>query len=440
MSDAMLAEKRMLGFRAGDWIEVRSRDEIMSTLDEQGCLDALPFMPEMLQYCGKRFKVYKSAHKTCDTIEDWMTMRGMTNAVHLEGLRCDGQAHGGCQAGCLLYWKFAWLKSVSGSELADDHPEMPLQTHGDARLAATSCDIDALARATHVPVLEGQDSEEIFRCQATELVRATVPLKKWSPQQYVTDITSGNVRLGDFFRYAINAVFNVVMRLPTRLIASPLLNKLVKRIEPLVTDLTKGRDLQPATNISGVTTPHGCLKPRQSSMIFTTGEPPRFNFLRYLITTAWRRAKRLNRYLCSYPYIPGLAGNKTPTEVLNLQPGELVQVRSKDEIMRTINAERRNRGLSFDVEMVPYCGRTFRVLRRVDKIINEKTGRMMRLPNDCIVLEGVTCSGCLSRNRLFCPRSIYSYWREIWLRRVDESESTSGAHTPRLMASQALDS
>ena len=36
----------------------------------------------------------------------------MTNAVHLEGLRCDGAGHDGCQAGCLLFWKESWLKRV----------------------------------------------------------------------------------------------------------------------------------------------------------------------------------------------------------------------------------------------------------------------------------------------------------------------------------------
>jgi len=25
-------------------------------------------MPEMFQLCGRRFQVYKSAHKTCDTV------------------------------------------------------------------------------------------------------------------------------------------------------------------------------------------------------------------------------------------------------------------------------------------------------------------------------------------------------------------------------------
>jgi hypothetical protein len=138
---------------------------------------------------------------------------------------------------------------------------------------------------------------------------------------------------------------------------------------------------------------------------------------------AYNAVMRLHWRGRPYPYIRGLVKGKTPAAVLNLQPGELVQVRSKDEIRQTINENNRNRGLSFDVEMVPYCGKTFRVLRRVERIIDEKTGTMIRIPGDCIILDGVVCSGCLSRNRPFCPRSIYPYWREIWLKRVESRYS-----------------
>jgi hypothetical protein len=128
---------------------------------------------------------------------------------------------------------------------------------------------------------------------------------------------------------------------------------------------------------------------------------------------------RLNWRLRPYPYVCGTGPTPTPTAKLDLRPGELVQVRSREEIMSTLNeGGNRNRGLSFDVEMVPYCGQTMRVLRRVEHIVDEKTGRLIRLPNACIVLEGATCSGCFSRNRLFCPRSIYPYWHEVWLKRV----------------------
>src|SRR2546421_12112011 len=86
----------------GDMVEVRSVEEILAGLDERGELDALPFMPEMLQFCGKRFVVDKIAFKTCDTAT-WTGLRRMNDTVHLAGVRCDGQAHGGCQAGCLVF-------------------------------------------------------------------------------------------------------------------------------------------------------------------------------------------------------------------------------------------------------------------------------------------------------------------------------------------------
>jgi hypothetical protein len=41
--------------RAGEMVEVRSKEEILATLDERGRLHGMPFMPEMLQYCGQRF-------------------------------------------------------------------------------------------------------------------------------------------------------------------------------------------------------------------------------------------------------------------------------------------------------------------------------------------------------------------------------------------------
>jgi hypothetical protein len=297
-------------------------------------------MPEMLQYCGRRFRVFKSAHKTCDTIERYVARR-MTNAVHLGELRCDGAAHDGCQAGCLIFWKEAWLKRASGPAGQGDERQTAVPSNSVAA-SASRCDIDALSRATRVTTRQAEaQGEHLYSCQATELLRATAPLRWWEPGQYLRDLTSRNVRLHVFILHVLIAAFNVVMRLHWR------------------------------------------------------GRP------------------------CVYPYVRGLAGDKTPTEVLNLQAGESVQVRSKDEIRRTLNANNRNRGLSFDVEMVPYCGGTYRVLRRVEKLVDEKTGKMIRPPGACIILDGVTCGGCLSRNRLFCPRSIYPYWHEIWLKRAE---------------------
>ena len=121
------------------------------------------------------------------------------------------------------------------------------------------------------------------------------------------------------------------------------------------------------------------------------------------------------RYGRRYPFIEGNL-RKTPVETLDLEPGELVRVKSKEEIVTTLDTNNANRGMSFDGEMVRYCGREARVLRRVEQIIDEKSGRMTRFKNPCIVLEDVTCTGAYHRQ---CPRGIYPYWREIWLERVE---------------------
>ena len=52
-----------VGLRVGELVEVKSVDEILATLDERGSLKALPFMPEMLKYSGKRFRVSRRAIK-----------------------------------------------------------------------------------------------------------------------------------------------------------------------------------------------------------------------------------------------------------------------------------------------------------------------------------------------------------------------------------------
>ena len=138
------------------------------------------------------------------------------------------------------------------------------------------------------------------------------------------------------------------------------------------------------------------------------------------LTAAWKEPVKVavDKVLREYPHVRGTCG-RTPSDALNLQPGESVQVKSKGEIESTLDSNNKNRGLLFDVEMVPYCGGTYRVLRRVNRIIDERTGKMLVFSDPCIILDGVVCTGCVSRDRLFCPRSIYWSWREVWLRRAE---------------------
>jgi hypothetical protein len=119
------------------------------------------------------------------------------------------------------------------------------------------------------------------------------------------------------------------------------------------------------------------------------------------------------------------AGESTPTCDLGLQPGEIVRVKSIEGIRATLDKQGKNRGLGFDPEMVPYCGGTYRVKARVTKYVDERTGTFMTMQKPAIMQDGVCCKGCYSDYRMFCPRSIISWWHEVWLERVPENTEKS---------------
>jgi hypothetical protein len=340
-----------LDLKAGEWVEVRSRTEIVATLDEHGRLDELPFMPEMLQYCGRRLRVSRRADKTCDYIQAW-SIRRMTDTVHLEGVRCDGSGHGECQAGCLIFWKEAWLNRVDGSIIR-------LEDGTDASRSSTQCGNEGMVgnifAASHVTDAAG---ETVYSCQGTDVPKYTSPMKGWDPRQYIRDLRSGNLATG------------------------------------LAGDSRSGRALEFILEVLTV--------------------------LRALIISVFNRVQA-KRHGAPYPFIEGTATN-TSIDLLHLQAGEVVQVRTKEEIMATLDHKQRNRGLWFDSEMLPYCGGIYRVLRPVHQIIDEKTGKMIKMKNPCIILEGVVCRSDFHR---LCPRAIYPYWRENWLRRANDASVVS---------------
>ncbi len=343
-------ENHRLGLLPGDVIEIRSRTEILQSLDNNGELDQLPLMPEMLQFCGQKFTVFRRADKTCDTIDNQGALR-MRDAVHLENLRCDGESHGGCQAECLLYWKESWLKKPDESSDADLFEESEYGCSEDTLHSVT-------ARKTTT-----DDHQELLRysCQATELKRAATPLAWWDIRQYIRDIRTGNATLFQLIKAGLFAIYRELVHL-------------------------------------GIG-------------------------YRYLIRFYdWLQERTGGD---RFPFRSGKLTGSTPTEESGLEVGEYVRTKSHEEILETLNQNNKNRGLWFDAGMVPYCGKIFRVAKRVNIIINEKTGYMMNFKNPCIILENVYCRGKYTKLRLFCPRSTQLYWREIWLDRVAPDDTLS---------------
>ena len=102
-------------------------------------------------------------------------------------------------------------------------------------------------------------------------------------------------------------------------------------------------------------------------------------------------------------------------EILHLMPGELVEVRSLKEIFATLDANRKLRGLRFTREMAKFCGKRFRVYKRLEKIILEATGELRPIRTPTVLLEGVFCDGKAHGG---CDRSCFCFWREAWLKRA----------------------
>jgi len=344
--------------RTGDWVEVRSKEEILHTLDVKGRLDGLPFMPQMFQYCGQRFRVYKRAHKTCDTVNGTGGRR-LASGLHLD-LRCDGTAYGGCQAGCLIFWKEAWVKPVGGCQEPAETSSTGDRTGAGIPIDVGSCSEEDIWTATRT---EGQHpaNETVYSCQATQLPHFTSRLPWWDLRQYLEDYVSGNVKLGRFISSFWYAVFFYFAQ-SRRTVLAPPLRWLYDRFQYL-----RG----------------GVPFPRRPGTL-----PP---------------------------------GRPAPVSNLNLEPGDLVRVKTYGEILATVDSANCNRGLFFDAELVPYCGGEYRVRTRVRNFIDEKTGKMALLKTPAVILEGVWCQSCYSTRRVFCPRSIYSWWREAWLERISDA-------------------
>ncbi len=343
-------------FRIGDWVEVRSKREILETLDADGQLEGMPFMPEMLDFCGQSFQIYKIAHKTCDYSGDYpFPVRRMARTVHLL-TRCDGKVHGGCEAGCLLYWKEDWLRPGTNEARLENSIGLEQGAPNAIKTSRQSpTERDLFDRVLKQPV---EGNSPTYICQMTQILAATTPLRWWDLRQYIDDYLSGNVGLN---------------RILTALVYWPYYS----------------------LSQAGI------------------GLGPAMRWLYNLLCPLWGESL--------FPRTPGRIpdGQPTPLVKLNLQPGEMVRVKSHKEILGTVDVNNKNRGMSWDAELVPYCGGTYKVAKRITRQIDERSGKMLEMKNPCIALDGVVCQARYSPCRMFCPKSMYPYWREAWLERVE---------------------
>ena len=305
-------DDQILNLHTGEIVEVLSESQIRATLDHDGTLEGVPFMSEMIKFCGKRLRVYRRAEKVC-VDSGFFSIRRMRNAVSLEGAICDGSMHDGCTRMCRIFWKEAWLKRAPSIE-----PHQMATASQEAYVPSAPMSID---RARN------------YFCQSTNLMKSTEFSSSADFRQWMRDVTSGN--------------FTVLQ------VAKALYIMIYNKIKAMAGGTEFG----------------------------------------------------------------GIVGSavSTPVISLNLQPGDLVEVKTRDEIATTVDSMGRNKGLTIDHEMLRHAGRRFLVLRKVDRIILESNGKMREIQNT-VLLKDVTCEGLC---RKACSRASYPMWREAWLKKVE---------------------
>jgi hypothetical protein len=100
----------------------------------------------------------------------------------------------------------------------------------------------------------------------------------------------------------------------------------------------------------------------------------------------------------------------------SIQPGDIVRVRLKDEIQLTLNKQRKTKGCTFQAGMYNYCGKEYRVFKKVENFFDETKQKMCKC-SSIYLLEGAYCNGTTAYLHP-CGRSCFYFWQSAWLEKV----------------------
>ncbi len=115
-------------------------------------------------------------------------------------------------------------------------------------------------------------------------------------------------------------------------------------------------------------------------------------------------------------------GTRTQPDVLGLEPGDRVQVKSVEEIGATLDQEGKFEGLAYIPALMDrYCGQTYTVRKRAVRFFDERSWRMVKVKN-VVLLDEVFCEPPrhIDCDWAGCDRTCFLFWKEGWLRRVVE--------------------
>ena len=100
-----------------------------------------------------------------------------------------------------------------------------------------------------------------------------------------------------------------------------------------------------------------------------------------------------------------------------LSAGDLVRVRSLEEIRSTLDPFNELKGCAFLHNMEKYCGSTQRVFKTMTRFLDERDYKVKKV-RGIVLLEGMFCDGTPVFGR--CDRACFLFVREEWLVKISE--------------------
>jgi hypothetical protein len=102
-----------LNLRPGEFVRVKSLDQIKATLDPEGKHQNLLFAPTMADFSGRVLRVRDRVENI--VLDGVRQERKIRDTVLLEGATCDGICHRMCPRQSLLFWRECWLERVKAA-------------------------------------------------------------------------------------------------------------------------------------------------------------------------------------------------------------------------------------------------------------------------------------------------------------------------------------
>jgi hypothetical protein len=108
----------------------------------------------------------------------------------------------------------------------------------------------------------------------------------------------------------------------------------------------------------------------------------------------------------------------TNSRNIQINYGDTVRVRSKEEIEGMLDYRGTYKGCPFIEGMYSHCNKTYKVLKPASYFYDELKKKLCKC-KDLVVLEGTICYGKQKMYSVKCDFLCYFFWHKDWLEKVE---------------------